>query len=126
MTEQQFDALAKLIRLRASASAKAAKLYFVQGLRVTDAAKKAGCSPQAAQNSISSCRKACELVRLVQFGTVQLESNVERCRRAQDLGLRVQYFGIDIGNWALDGDPNGYRIHPSDFMLFIMQEKGQK
>jgi hypothetical protein len=56
MTQDQFDALAKLLRLRASVSTAAARLHFVDGLRIADAARAAGCTPNAASDCVRRCR----------------------------------------------------------------------
>lgn len=65
MTTEQFDALAKLMRLRNSPSREAAYLHMVIGLRVKDAAKKAQCTPQAASNCIARCKAALKLAQIV-------------------------------------------------------------
>lgn len=62
MTNQQFDALAKLIRIRDSTSARAARAHFVDGLRPADAARAVGCTPGAANAIIRRCRNALALV----------------------------------------------------------------
>lgn len=65
MNRQQFEALAKLMSLRDSPSALAAKLHFVGGMRIMDAAHEAECSTRAAMNCITRCRKALALAQTV-------------------------------------------------------------
>jgi len=66
VTPEQFDALAKLLRLQpATPSATAARLHFVDGLRPSEAARQAGCTEQAAGNSISRCRAGVDLAKIV-------------------------------------------------------------
>lgn len=63
MTGDQFDALAKLLRLRAGPASAAARLVLVDGLRPAQAAARAGCSPQSVSNTLAACRKGIELAR---------------------------------------------------------------
>jgi hypothetical protein len=64
MTTEQFDSIAALISLRKSNGAMAAFRHLVHGDRVVDAAKWAGCSPQAASNCIRRVKKAQELAKV--------------------------------------------------------------
>lgn len=70
MTEQQFAALAELIRLRGGHSQQAARLILVDGLAPGEAAKRAGISPAAASNVLASCRRGLALCA-VACGAVQ-------------------------------------------------------
>lgn len=65
MTPDQFDALAELLRLRGGASQEAARLVLVNGLSPTEAARKAGITPQAMSNALASCRRGLDLARRV-------------------------------------------------------------
>jgi DNA-directed RNA polymerase specialized sigma24 family protein len=65
MTPDQFAALAKLLRLRTSVSTAAARLHFVDGLRIADAARTVGCSANAANNCVARCRAGVALARRV-------------------------------------------------------------
>lgn len=65
MTLHQFDALAKLLRLRASVSTAAARLHFVDGLRIADAARAAGCTANAASDCVRRCRAGIALAQKV-------------------------------------------------------------
>ncbi len=64
MTTQQFDALAKLLRLREGPQQQAARLVLVDGLRQADAARMAGCSASALGNTLRTCRAGLELARV--------------------------------------------------------------
>jgi DNA-directed RNA polymerase specialized sigma24 family protein len=55
MTPEQFEAIAKLLRLRSGPAKTAAALHLVQGLPTPQAAKQAGCSYPAAYNA---CKRA--------------------------------------------------------------------
>ncbi len=68
MTADQFAALAKLARLRESPSATAARLVLVDGLDLAEAARQAGCSYNAAWQSLQTCRAVIELARVVASG----------------------------------------------------------
>ena len=46
MTEEQFSALAELMRLRGGPGEDAARLVLVNGLKPTDAARKTGILPK--------------------------------------------------------------------------------
>ena len=63
MTGEQFEALAKLLRLRAGPASAAARLVLVDGLRPAQAAASTGCSPQSVSNTLSACRRGVELAR---------------------------------------------------------------
>lgn len=63
MTEEQFMALAELLRMRGGASQEAARLVLVEGLSTTEAARKVGTSPQGVSNVLASCRRGLELAR---------------------------------------------------------------
>ena len=66
LTNDQFDALAELMRLRQSPSREATRLVFVDGLSQADAARATGLSIAAVNNRVRSTRHALELVRAVQ------------------------------------------------------------
>lgn len=68
MTDASFSALAQLLRLRASPSREAARLVLVHGMRPAEAARSAGCTPQAASNAIARCRRGIELALAVTSG----------------------------------------------------------
>lgn len=61
MTIDQFVSIAKLMRLRRSPSAKAAKLHMVDNMRIVDAARNAGCTTRAASNSAARVKAALQL-----------------------------------------------------------------
>ncbi len=63
MTPEQFSALAQLLRLRPGPSAQAAHLHFVDGLRIADAARQAGCTANAASDCARRVRKGLALAR---------------------------------------------------------------
>lgn len=65
MTENQFTALAELLRMRGGASQEAARLVLVEGLSTTEAARRVGTSPQGVSNVLASCRRGLELARRV-------------------------------------------------------------
>ena len=64
MTPEQFSALAQLMQLRNGPAHEAAQLVLVDGLTVTEAARKVGLSPQAASNSVQRCRRGFVLARV--------------------------------------------------------------
>ncbi|MFU5553715.1 TrfB-related DNA-binding protein [Pseudomonas aeruginosa] len=70
MTEEQFSALAELMRLRGGPGEDAARLVLVNGLKPTDAARKTGITPQAVNKTLSSCRRGIELARQVCASTM--------------------------------------------------------
>jgi DNA-directed RNA polymerase specialized sigma24 family protein len=61
LTIEQFDALASLMSLRNSPSAKAAKLHMVDDMRIVDAARNAGCTTRAVSNSVARVKAALQL-----------------------------------------------------------------
>lgn len=63
MTADQFSALSKLLRLRGG-GADAARLHFVDGMRLADAARQSGCTPNAASDCARRVRSGVELVRI--------------------------------------------------------------
>lgn len=63
MTCEQFNALAQLLRLRAGPAREAARLVLVDGHRPAEAARLAGCTPQAASNTLSRCRRGLALAQ---------------------------------------------------------------
>ena len=63
MTADQFTALADLLRLRAGPAQVAARLVLVDGMRLADAAREAGCTPQSAANTLAACRRGLERAR---------------------------------------------------------------
>ncbi len=63
MTQSQFAALSKLISMRAGAAREAARLHFVDGLSVPDAARDAGCSYRSAWQAVQRAKVGMELVR---------------------------------------------------------------
>ena len=62
MTPEQFAVIAKLIRSSASPSQDAARLVLVDGIAPAEAARKAGCTPQSASNTIRRFRDATALI----------------------------------------------------------------
>lgn len=64
MTQQQFDALATLLRLRHGASKDAAAQVLVHGQRVGLAAAGAGISQQAVTNAVARCRAGLALAQI--------------------------------------------------------------
>ena len=68
MTAQQFEALAKLLRLRAGPQRAGARLVLVDGMRQADAARMAGCSASALGNTLRTCRAGLALARLATGG----------------------------------------------------------
>ena len=64
MTSAQFDALARLLRLRAGPQQAAARLVLVDGLAPADAARQAGVSPSALGNTLRACSRGLKLARL--------------------------------------------------------------
>ena len=65
MTPEKFDALAKLAGLHQSASRDAARLVFVSGLPVTEAAHQVMITQQGANQAVLRCRRALDLARVV-------------------------------------------------------------
>ena len=64
MTPERFEALASLLRLRFGPAQVAARLVLVDGLRLADAAREAGCTPQNAANTLAACRRGLALARV--------------------------------------------------------------
>jgi hypothetical protein len=64
MTAEQFDALAALRGIGKSKASMAAYRHLVNGDRVVDAARYAGCSPQSAHNCIARIKKAQKLAKV--------------------------------------------------------------
>lgn len=65
MTETQFAALAKLLRLRDGTSAEAARLVLVDAMSITAAAERLGVTYRAAHMAVSRARAGAELARVV-------------------------------------------------------------
>lgn len=63
MTNEQFSALAELLRLRGSPSQEAARLVLVEGLAPAEAARQAGTTPQSTSNTLAACRKGLALAQ---------------------------------------------------------------
>ena len=55
MTNEQFTALSSLLRLKNGPAKEAARLILVEGIALTEAATRAGCSPQGASNTHQRC-----------------------------------------------------------------------
>lgn len=64
MTDAQFAALAKLLRLRAGSTSDVVRLVLVDGLSVPDAARTAGLEYIYASRAVKRARDALELVRI--------------------------------------------------------------
>lgn len=60
MTADQFAALAQLLSLRVGPAQEAARLVLVENMRIADAARQAGCSPNSASNAVARCKKGIE------------------------------------------------------------------
>jgi DNA-directed RNA polymerase specialized sigma24 family protein len=65
MTEPQFDALAKLLRLRQGKSKDAARMVLVGGLAPSEAARETGLSLQAVSNVVTRCKRGIDLAKTV-------------------------------------------------------------
>ena len=65
MKPEQFDALARLMRLRQSASREALRLVLVDGLKQTAAAERAGADRAALTRQVGSARRAMLLARIL-------------------------------------------------------------
>ncbi|MFD2404946.1 TrfB-related DNA-binding protein [Azorhizophilus paspali] len=63
MSDEQFEALAELLRMRGSASQEAARLVLVEALSAADAARATGVSPQAVSNAVTTCRRGLSLAQ---------------------------------------------------------------
>lgn len=68
LTPSAFSALAELLRLRSGPQALAASLVLTEGMRPADAARAAGCSPNATHNTLAACRRGIDLARQVVDG----------------------------------------------------------
>ena len=65
MTNDQFDALAELMRLRQSSSREGARLVFVEGKSQSEAARQCGLSPQNINDRVRSIRHALTLIEVI-------------------------------------------------------------
>lgn len=63
MTNDQFDALAQLLRLRPGPAREGARLYFVDGVTQLAAAECVGASHQSVNNCVMTCRRGIELAK---------------------------------------------------------------
>ena len=63
MTPDQFAALSALMGLRAGPAQTAARLVLVDGLTKAEAARRAGCAPQSADQAVKRCQRAIALAR---------------------------------------------------------------
>lgn len=63
MTDDQFDALAQLMRLRDSPSREALRLVLVDGLTHSAAADRTGAPRPSVTRQVSSARRTIELAR---------------------------------------------------------------
>lgn len=64
MTNEQFDALAELLRLRGGASQEAARLVLVNGLDRATAAQRAGVTADALRKCLKRCEEGLALARI--------------------------------------------------------------
>ena len=65
ITDEQFDALAELLRLQNGVRREAARLVLVAGLRPAEAARQAGTTPQTVNSALVSCRRGIALAQIV-------------------------------------------------------------
>ena len=65
MTADQFAALSALMGLRAGPAQDAARLVLVEGLTKAEAARRAGCAPQSADQAVRRCQRAIKLAQQV-------------------------------------------------------------
>lgn len=65
MTNDQFDALAQLMRLRTGTQQDAARLVLVGGMRQVDAARQLGISTAALGATMRSCRRGVALAGII-------------------------------------------------------------
>jgi len=63
MNPAAFDALAELLRLRASRSREAARLVLVDGMSQSDAARAVGVSRAGVNNVVATCRRGLDLAQ---------------------------------------------------------------
>lgn len=65
LTDQQFDALARLIRMqRDQPSAQAARLVLVEGMTGAEAARRLGVTPQTVSGAVVRVQRALALARV--------------------------------------------------------------
>ena len=69
MTNDSFEALASLLRLRQGPQRDAAKLVLVQGKLQADAAREMGIERQALNNTLRACQVGIERAKIVCEGT---------------------------------------------------------
>ena len=68
-SEQQFEALAQLLRLRRNARTREAlRMILVDGARVTDAARATGMSQPAVSNALARARRVLHMAELAAPG----------------------------------------------------------
>lgn len=65
MKNEQFDALAQLLRLRPGPAQEGARLVLVEGLPQSVAADRVGASPQSINNCVKSCKRGISLAAQV-------------------------------------------------------------
>lgn len=63
MNDEQFQALAQLLRLRGGASQEAGRLVMVEGLTGAEAALRCGVTPQSVSQVVAACRRGLALAR---------------------------------------------------------------
>ncbi len=63
MTSNQFDALAKLLRLRSGPAQIVARMVLVDGLSVPDAARSVGLEYTAAHQAVKRVQRGLELAK---------------------------------------------------------------
>jgi molybdenum-dependent DNA-binding transcriptional regulator ModE len=63
MNQVQFDALSKLMSMRAGPAREAVRLHLVDGVSVPDAARQAGCGYRSAWQAVQRAQAALELAR---------------------------------------------------------------
>lgn len=64
MTPAQFNAIARLIRMRDGPAQAAARLVLVGGLRKADAARSVGIPPAQVNNAVTRMARGLDLARL--------------------------------------------------------------
>jgi len=64
MTNDQFSAIAELIRMRDGSSQRAARMVLVEGLDQQAAAKKTGLTQGGVSNAVNRCRRALDLAKI--------------------------------------------------------------
>lgn len=69
MTEDAFDALTQLLRLRPGPTRDAARLVLVRGYKMPAAAKECGLSYPSTYKTVRRCKDGMELVQRVSAGT---------------------------------------------------------